>query len=116
AVFSEETPSLILKYNYCRMCDGFPCISSCPTGALVSPPNGERIVIGKATIECKFCLRKKGEHCTICVDFCSKKFNALEFTQPDLPPSLVSERCTGCGECEYHCPAKPESAISITAI
>ncbi|WP_050535411.1 4Fe-4S binding protein [Yersinia rohdei] len=41
-------------------------------------------------------------YCNSCADFCEK--NALLW-QPRQPPTLVNDRCDGCGECVVRCPA-----------
>ncbi|WP_072086339.1 4Fe-4S binding protein [Yersinia pekkanenii] len=41
-------------------------------------------------------------YCDSCADYCEKQ--ALLW-QPNHPPTLVDERCNGCGECVSRCPA-----------
>jgi ferredoxin-type protein NapF len=57
------------------------------------------------------CLARCFVHCQSCGDVCAEQ--AIRFTPrfggPPLP-SIVAERCTGCGECAAACPA---DAITI---
>jgi ferredoxin-type protein NapG len=101
----------------CYMCDGFPCIGACATGALIYTDRRLR-TIGLAEIAPDRCLAYQGEACTACKDAC-RDARAI---RTELPPPgegkraalpvVDSKRCTGCGICVGRCPA-PELAISL---
>ena len=116
APFVEETPSLILKNSFCRMCKDFPCISSCPTGALKLPEINASVIIGIAKTRRKLCLRAKGIPCNSCIKACSEKFNALADDGLENPPRVDPGKCTGCGACESVCPVDPDRAIFVVSL
>jgi ferredoxin-type protein NapG len=108
--FFDGTPFLSLRETPCRVCEGFPCITACPHGALRLPVSG-RVTLGRAHWAERLCLRTQGKECTACEVACSQRFRAITGTPTGI--QINTERCTGCGECERACPIQPEPAIII---
>lgn len=93
----------------CYMCEGYPCIAACGTGALTFRDRTLRI-IGLAEIAPDPCLAYQGEACTACRDVC-RDVKAIDLVAG--LPEVDSGRCTGCGLCVGACPVKG-SAIGLT--
>ncbi len=118
------------------------CGQVCPTGAIRAIPLEEKRVarMGLAIVDLQTCLPHAGkEACQLCVDDCiAAGYHAIEFvrvgTQVDaqgepiessgfLAPSVVADKCVGCGLCQTRCYAinvaekklLSESAIVVQA-
>jgi MauM/NapG family ferredoxin protein len=101
---SEGTPIIDPLLSPCLMCEDFPCISACETGALRSEAPA---ALGAARVQPIDCLNRLSASCSVCVERCPVP-GAIAFVG-DVPE--VNERmCTGCGVCQYVCPA-PHNAI-----
>ncbi len=100
---AEELPWLWDPAGHpCYMCDGFPCIAACGTGALTFLDRRLRS-IGLAEIDPERCVAHQGEACTACRDAC-RDARAITL-QADLPV-IAAERCNGCALCVGKCPAE----------
>jgi ferredoxin-type protein NapG len=90
----------------CWMCADFPCIAACEPRVLQL---GLPKRMATARIESFSCLAWQGSFCTVCLEQCPV---------PDAivleggKPRIVEPVCTGCGVCQYVCPA-PENAILL---
>lgn len=91
----------------CYMCDGYPCIEACPEDALVPV---ERVKMGTAHLIYSKCFAYEGQICDYCFERCPIKREAIVIE--DRKPRVIEENCTGCGMCEYICPA-PGNAIVV---
>jgi ferredoxin-type protein NapG len=126
------TPMIDPIQQPCWMCADFPCIASCEPGVL------QRALpkrMATARIETFSCLAWQGNFCTVCSEQCpvpgaialeaDQRFadgGSLRESDSDskIPsggnaatkPRIVDEVCTGCGVCQYVCPA-PENAILL---
>ena len=90
----------------CWMCADYPCIASCEPGVLkLSLPKS----MATARIESFACLAWQGSFCTVCSEQCPVP-NAIVLEGGK--PRIVESVCTGCGVCQYVCPA-PENAILL---
>ena len=95
------------------------CGDVCPTGALkpldrVAKREG-KVKIGLASFDrskCLVCTEKEKMECGLCARRCTQK--AIELKEEEITvgddrrtvkvPTLVAEKCTGCGACENYCP------------
>lgn len=113
-------PVLSFEKSYCRpTCND--CSTVCPTGAIheITLARKSSTQIGRAVCDSKACLSaSKGEHCRACSRICP--CGAISFTASQTPdgkkckiPVVNTERCIGCGACEYVCPARPLAAIHV---
>lgn len=113
-------PEMSFERGFCRPeCNR--CSQVCPTGAIRSilPEDKTAIRIGRAVWIEKNCIPvTKGDKCGICARSCeAKAILMVDYTNADgrkvKVPTIDAERCIGCGECEYLCPARPFSAIYV---
>ena len=113
-------PEMSFERGFCRPeCNR--CSQVCPTGAIRSilPEDKTAIRIGRAVWIEKNCIPvTKGDRCGICARSCeAKAILMVDYTNADgrkvKVPTIDAERCIGCGECEYLCPARPFSAIYV---
>lgn len=113
-------PEMSFERGFCRP-ECTRCSQVCPTGAIRSilPEDKTAIRIGRAVWIEKNCIPvTKGDKCGICARRCeAKAILMVDYTNADgrkvKVPTIDAERCIGCGECEYLCPARPFSAIYV---
>ena len=111
-VVGAGMPVADFNRNCCDFCfseGGRPlCEAACPTGALELPSDGERIVIGIAEINPKWCLPwATGDKCKRCYRVCPTQYRAIKRDKQGRP-SVDPEKCVGCGACQKAC-LKPEN-------
>ncbi len=113
-------PEMSYELGYCRP-ECTKCSEICPTGAIRSITTADKsaIQIGHTVwiekncvpltddVECGNCAR----HCPTAAIQMIPSGNANE-NSPKIPV-VNTERCIGCGACEYLCPARPFSAIYV---
>jgi ferredoxin len=80
------------------------CARVCPVSA-IERQKPEDVKIGVAGVNKRTCLGWKGKPCLVCQERC--RFNAIEAN--GLRPSILKDKCTGCGACEETCPTEPTS-------
>ncbi len=113
-------PTMSYERGYCRPeCNR--CSEVCPAGAikLVDLPEKSSIQIGHAVFIKKNCVAITDEvECGNCARHCPA--GAIEMVPLDendenspMVPAVNDAACIGCGACEYVCPARPFSAISV---
>jgi len=95
---SFGTPAVNLDKGFCSLCH--ECASSCPSGALGSDAEAG---LGKVQIAEKICLATQGNLCGLCIFNCPQK--AIVLNRDNLP-TVLTEKCRGCGKCRYLCPTK----------
>ena len=122
------TPVLVPRLGHCDYsCTA--CGQACPTAAI--PPlalDEKRLtVIGHATIDRNRCLPWADNiTCLVCEEMCPlpEKAIVLEDVTVTSPaggtvdvrrPSVLHDRCIGCGICENRCPLNGEAAIRVYA-
>ena len=120
------TPVLVPRLGCCDYgCNA--CGGACPTGAI--PPlalEDKRLaVIGHAYIDQNRCLPwADNRNCLVCEEMCPvpEKAIILEDVKVTAPtgemidirrPTVVRDRCIGCGICENRCPLTGEAAIRV---
>lgn len=106
---AQGTPIIDPAIQPCLMCDDTPCVTACPTGALL--PTLPR-TIANATILTWTCIAYQGGTCSVCVEQCPVP-GAITLNQGR--PEIDASVCTGCGVCHYVCPA-PENSVRIMPI
>lgn len=113
-------PEMSFERGFCRPeCNR--CSQVCPAGAIkpITPEEKTAIHIGRAVWIKENCIPvTKGDTCGACARNCqAEAILMVDYTTEDgrtvQVPTVDAERCIGCGECEYLCPARPLSAIYV---
>ena len=113
-------PEMSFERGYCRPeCN--KCAQVCPTGAIAHIGLDEKVStqVGHAVWIKKNCVViTDGVACGNCARHCPS--SAIEMVPLDpndeespFVPAVNTEKCTGCGACEYLCPARPFAAIYV---
>ena len=113
-------PELFFDRGYCRP-ECTRCAEVCPTGAIQRIGKAEKsgIHIGAAVWDKSLCLPASGgDKCGNCERHCPNgSITLVDYRSPDgrevQVPAVDTERCIGCGACEYVCPVRPVSAIHV---
>ncbi len=104
----------------CHLCEDWPCIEACETGALqplgsdTYPKFGEAVLIEDNCLNTpenrinRGAAKKRESYCKSCVTSCPVE--AVVLNKEKLP--AFEEYCTGCGLCVRACPVDPR-AIKI---
>jgi formate hydrogenlyase subunit 6/NADH:ubiquinone oxidoreductase subunit I len=112
-------PEMSYERGYCRP-ECAKCSEVCPTSAIKRIDIAEKssIQIGQAVFIKENCVVNTDEvSCGNCARHCPA--GAIHMIPKDGNPDALSnpiidtERCIGCGACEYLCPARPFSAIYV---
>lgn len=118
-VVNMRTPVMNFDAAWCDWCaeanGGVPlCVECCPTEALALPAGAveETTVLGVAVIKEDWCLAYRLTGCRFCYDAC--EFEAIELDS-ESRPSVVADRCNGCGACESVCVSLRNGSISSGA-
>lgn len=108
-------PEMDFGSGFCRP-ECTVCSDICPTGAILPLKSGEKhtISIGIARVDPLKCLANEGENCGNCARHCpSGAIRMVTVEDGRRIPTVNEERCIGCGACEYLCPVRPVSAITV---
>jgi MauM/NapG family ferredoxin protein len=120
------TPMLVPRLGYCDYsCNA--CGMSCPVGAIPALSLEEKHgqVLGQATIDHNRCLAwSENTPCIVCEEMCPLPEKAIVLEEAEVVgingetsliqrPKVLSDRCVGCGICEYKCPVEGEAAIRV---
>ncbi len=113
-------PEMSYERGYCRP-ECTKCSEVCPAGAIrpITKEEKSSTQIGHAVWIAKNCIvNADGQPCNNCEHHCPTK--AIQMVPKDANdpksmkiPAINTERCIGCGACEYVCPARPFSAIYV---
>lgn len=90
----------------CTFCG--QCLDACPHGVLQFAEDGSVPRIGIALADNALCLAQRGG-CFTCLERCPVEAIAIE---PGVGIRIDTERCNGCGACQFSCPLEP-GAIKV---
>ena len=100
------TPIIVPREARCELTQ--LCQQVCPTGALAPVPV-EKALIGLAEIDQSLCIGwAEGRLCLLCQEQCP--LQAIDSDSQDRP-SVVKDRCVGCGACENSCPVDDPAIV-----
>ena len=113
-------PVMSYENGYCRP-ECTACGQVCPAGAIkpVSVEQKQTIRIGVAKVNLDLCLPAQGkDSCGNCAYHCPSGAIRMVRQQGSRNqiPSVVEDRCIGCGACENLCPSRPISAITVNGL
>lgn len=112
-------PEMGYENGYCRP-ECTVCSSLCPSGAILPLKKEEKLLvkIGTARVNLDLCLAYSGEaSCGNCARHCpSGAIRMIRTDDGHRAPVVNEEQCIGCGACEYLCPSRPVSAITVDGI
>jgi ferredoxin-type protein NapG len=100
----EGTPFMNYEKAPCRLCEGFPCITACPSGALIRNSSGEVAAFAKAEFVEENCLNSQGIICDDCYHHCPVTPRAIRMV--GRTPVFDTDACIGCGHCSFICDAE----------
>jgi ferredoxin-type protein NapG len=103
------SPVIVPRRRACYECEPHHCAEACPTGALVPTPRAQ-MRMGVAKVIAALCFAHQGRVCDTCHAVCPHRGSAIEMRRG--LPVVHESSCTGCGLCEYACPAHP-AAIRV---
>ncbi len=113
-------PVMGYEKGYCRP-ECTACSQVCPAGAIkpVTVDQKQTIRIGVAKVNLDLCLPAQGkDSCGNCAYHCPSgaiRMVRQQGTRNQIP-SVVEDRCIGCGACENLCPSRPISAITVNGL
>ena len=113
-------PEMSFEKGYCRP-ECVKCSEVCPAGAIlkITPEEKTQWKVGTAHVDLDLCVvNRDGVSCGNCARHCPAGAIEMVLSDPDdrqSPhiPSVVEDRCIGCGACENLCPSRPLSAITV---
>ena len=119
------TPVIDAREQACRLCEDFPCVAACPTGALRDVEARADVHMGPAVIEEDLCIALQGMRCEVCYRVCPLIDEAMtidyrmregDAIHAVFAPRIDREKCVGCGLCVERCVVgEPRVAIRIVA-
>ena len=117
------TPYFESRKIPCEMCEDIPCVKACPTGALAPElTDTDKTRMGRVvSVDQETCLNYQGLRCDVCHRVCplineaitlEPRHNQRSGKHTLFIPVVHSDKCTGCGKCEYACVLE-EAAIKV---
>jgi len=111
------TPALDLLHKGCQMCNGWPCVQACESGALKLPEAEESEspplpTLAYVSINTETCLPFQGPECGACVMACPVD-GAMTLEQEK--PVIHQDACTGCALCREACIVE-DKAINVASV
>ncbi len=114
-------PVMSFEEGYCRP-ECTKCSEVCPSGAInaITKEDKSSTQIGQAKVRHGRCIPVVDkQECGNCARHCPTgaiTMRAKKGTNSLPKPIINSEKCIGCGACEYVCPARPVSAIWVEGV
>lgn len=113
-------PVVSFERGWCRP-ECVECSSVCPAGAIrpITVADKSACQVGHAVWTRERCIVLTDEvKCDNCFRHCPTEaiqMVPLDVSDPDGKkiPAINTEKCIGCGACEFLCPARPRSAIHV---
>ena len=120
AIETLMQPEMSFEKGWCRP-ECTKCSEVCPSGPIVPVTVEEKssIQTGHAVVVYENCVvNTDGVSCGNCARHCPSGAIMMVMSVPGDKdslriPAVDTERCIGCGACEYLCPARPYSAIYV---
>lgn len=105
-------PELYFDDDYCNPgCNA--CGKACPSGAIqpFKPEQKFKRPLGTAAVDVSHCLLSDNRECGTCTNACPHGALDLAWDPENMTSRVVVDAavCTGCGCCEYVCPATPKA-------
>ena len=119
------TPCITARDQACRMCEDFPCVNACPTGALRDVETRADVNMGYAVIDEVNCIAFKGMRCEVCYRACPLLDEAIMTNYEEIEddsihvkfiPTIDKDVCTGCGLCVMRCVVSDPVPIRIKTL
>ena len=116
-------PEMSYERGYCRP-ECVKCSQVCPAGAIleITPEEKTAIHIGTASVDYDLCVvNRDNVNCGNCARHCPVGAIRMVKKNPDDKdslriPTVIEDRCIGCGACENLCPSRPFSAIHVDGL
>lgn len=116
-------PKMEYDRGWCRP-ECTECSDVCPSGAIlpVDPDRKPLIHIGFAKVDPDLCIvNRDGVECGNCARHCPSGAIRMVLKDKDDPkslriPTVLRDKCIGCGACEFLCPSRPVSAITVDGL
>ena len=108
-------PEMSFEKGFCRP-ECTRCSELCPAGAIKKITREEKTQyhVGTARVNVDLCLVSTGKsHCGKCAQSCPTGAVTMVREGELRRPVVAEEVCIGCGACEYLCPVRPISAITV---
>ena len=113
-------PEMSYENGWCRP-ECTKCSEVCPAGAIleITPEEKTAIHVGTASVDLDLCVvNRDNVNCGNCARHCPAGAIMMVRKNPDdenslLIPTVLEDRCIGCGACEFLCPSRPYSAIHV---
>ena len=108
-------PEMSFEKGWCRP-ECTRCSELCPAGAIGKITREEKTQyrVGTSRVNLELCVSATGKaQCGKCAQACPS--GAIRMVEKDgmQIPAVAEEICTGCGACEFLCPSRPISAITV---
>ena len=113
-------PEMSYENGWCRP-ECTKCSEVCPAGAIleITPEEKTAIHVGTASVDLDLCVvNRDNVNCGNCARHCPAGAIMMVRKNPDDEnslriPTVLEDRCIGCGACEFLCPSRTYSAIHV---